>query len=143
QAGLVQHQARERFGVGASKLAKLLPTLYNAADIALSQGNDDGVVGCANRQQALLRILEVTFQSAEFHLQLLHFAGLLRTFARILIFQLLPLEFYLLECSLGNGLIFFRSGSLELKLDQIDLGKTAAFRKLLQAVEQLAIAVGL
>src|SRR5207244_10998717 len=90
-----------------------------------------------------LRVFEVAFQSAEFHLQLLHFAGLLGTFARILIFQLLPLEFHLLECALGNSLIFFRSSSLELKLDQIDLRKTAAFRKLLQPAEQLAITGGL
>ena len=41
------------------------------------------------------------------------------------IFQLLPLEFHLLQCALGNGLIFFRSSSLELKLKQIDLGEAA------------------
>src|SRR2546423_12458153 len=61
QTRLVQHQTREWFRLRPSELAELLSALHNAADIALRERKNDGVVRRANRQQVLLRVLQIAF----------------------------------------------------------------------------------
>src|SRR3954467_8845315 len=67
QTRLVQHQTRERLRVRPPELAKFLSALHNAADIALGERKNDGIIGRANRQQVLLGILQIPFQSGQFH----------------------------------------------------------------------------
>ena len=54
----------------------------------------------------------------------------------------LALEVGLLHCSLRNAQIFFRSGQIKLRFDQIDLRDSALRRQSLHPVDQVAAGLG-
>ena len=94
--------------------------LHKTARSTLIQRNHDAVVGTANRQQVIFRVFQIALERGQAGFQIFNLGQLFASLAGVFGLDAVQIERDLLQGSLRHAQILFRSGHIELQLDEFD-----------------------